>query len=409
MTKMLSELLGAPLASFSETVRQLERFAGRPSHDIRLTTDVAQHARNALRDLMLDTKDTTSRELYASLLARYERDEQLARQALGVADDAAADDIVQAVQQYAATDATLQRRVFALKTSVAKRLLKAVAPKKTMKQLKYRSLDSLLKHEDAATVYTAAFFTETLAWRKKFLQQYSALMPSDFETRQIRVLHPTSGRWHAFADRVTQQHKHHMVAVKELGTIVMLPSSSRAATMALVNLGFLFGAMNDIASASSYMKMRQVQSDFGDAVRYVAEYEPMTPAKLGDMSVPWRVIHQYYARSKDAYNAEIFEPHMQKSDLAWIQPERIIARLHEALDFWREGRFTLRANQHESVSYNLLDVAVNYANALPFAARTTQFARQQLWQEFMLRYLSHDHVEQAVAAQLQPAFATIDS
>lgn len=407
MTRVLSELLGAEQPGFGMTIRQLESATGKPSTDIRLTSEIAQRAQQKLRALHLDPHDTTAEELYQTLLGRFQSDEKLARDILGLPDAASSIEVHSASIKFVQSQIG-KRPVFAIKNSVAKKLLKKVPPKKAMKQLGYRSLDSMLKHESAAHLYVAAFLCESLAWRKKFLEQYTTLQPSDFELKSVDLSMPQSKRWETVADLVAKQ-QYPILVFKELGSVVALPQSSRPVTV-LTDILLIASALNDIQSATSFLKLQQMKPDFGNFVRTIAEDEPLTKAKLMDRVVPWRVVHQYYARFAKAYNPLIFEPHIQPDDLHWLHPESVLQEIHPALNFWHDTRYTAHVHGADKVSLNLFDAARNAMANSSFAERTTQALKQSLWQELMIRYLDQANVEQAIAGDLatEPVFAEID-
>jgi len=407
MTRVLSELLGAEQPGFGMTIRQLEAATGKPSTDIRLTSEIVQRAQQKLQSLHLDPHDTTGKELYHALLGRFYDDEKLAREALKVSVSADPTEIHTASIKFIHSQVG-KRSVFAIKNSIAKKLLKKVPPKKTMKQLGYRSLDSMLKHEAVPHLYVAAFLCEALSWRKKFLEQYAALQPRDFELRNIDISMPQTKRWEVVAGHVAKQ-QYPIVVFKELGSVVALPQSNKSVAV-LTDILLIAGAVNDIQSATSFLKLQQMKPDFGSFVRTIAENEPITQAKLMDRIVPWRVVHQYYARFAKAYNPLIFEPHIQPSDLHWLHPESLLGKIHPALSFWHDTRYTAHVRSTDKVSFNLFDVARNAMASVSFAERTTQALRQALWQELMIRYLDQSNVEQAIAGDLatEPVFAEID-
>src|SRR5689334_10493972 len=136
MTRFLSAALGAAEPTFSQSIQQLEHAAGRPSADIRLTSEIMQHMRRKIAELGLDPDDTTNT-------------------------------VLQRVQQFLAKH-DAPKKVFALKSSVAKRLLKKKVPKNAMKQLGYRSADSMLKHETIGALYAAALIAEPDSWQRSF-------------------------------------------------------------------------------------------------------------------------------------------------------------------------------------------------------------------------------------------------
>src|SRR5688572_28124878 len=123
MTRFLSDALGAQEPAFSSSIRQLEHAAGSPSADIRLTAEVMQRMRAKIGELGLDPNDTTGPELYRALHERLRRDECTIRAALHIDDNTPATDVVRRVHAFLESHAA-PRKVFVLKSSVAKRLLK---------------------------------------------------------------------------------------------------------------------------------------------------------------------------------------------------------------------------------------------------------------------------------------------
>lgn len=377
MTRVLAELLGAEQPQFSHIVQQLERAAGRPSTDIRLTTEITQRVNAKLRELGLDPKDTTSEELYRALEERFAGDEAKVRDTLGLSQESSVQELLLAVQRFALT-AVNTKQTFALKPTVAKRLLKKVPPKKAMKQLGYRSLASLLKHEPACLIYAAAFAVESNAWKKKFQSQYVGLQSRDFEIRTIEITLPGHSRWSKLATRLSMEQKQNILVFPELGAVVMLPLTRDLPGLAITNLLLILHGVNEIISTGSYLRLHQVTPEFGQTVCTVSQTEPLTSAQLIGRQVPWKVLQQYYSRNKDAYNPVIFEPHVNPSDLTWHSPERTLESLHAGLRFWRDTPYTSQLQGGASVSLNLLDVAVNYCNGLKFRERISAFSRR-LW------------------------------
>lgn len=407
MTRVLSELLGAEQPGFGMTIRQLEDATGKPSTDIRLTSEISQRAQQKLRTLHLDPHDTTGKELYQALLGRFHNDEKLARDTLGISSEAEPTEVHNAAIKFVQSHIG-KRSVFAIKNSVAKKLLKKVPPKKAMKQLGYRSLDSMLKHESIPHLYVAAYLYETLSWRKKFLEQYNTLQPRDFELRTVDISVPQSKRWDLVARSVAAQ-QYPISVFKELGAVVVSAHHNRTVSI-LADILLVSNALNDIQSATSFLKLQQMKPEFGNFVRTIAENEPVTRAKLMNRIVPWRVVHQYYARFSSAYNPLIFEPHIQPEDLRWLHPESLLEKIHPAFNFWYDTRYTAFAQQVDKVSFNILDVARDAIANLPFAERSSQALKLSLWQELMIRYLDQSNVEQAIAGDLatEPVFAELD-
>ncbi|HSX33840.1 MAG TPA: hypothetical protein VLF91_05900 [Candidatus Saccharimonadales bacterium] len=400
MTQFLSRALGAVEPIFSQGIQQLERAAGQPSADIRLTTEVTAALRTKIAELGLDPRDTTGAELYSALQRRLEQDEATIRQQLHIEANASADSIVRTVQQFLAKH-DMPKKCFALKASASKRLLKKKLPKNAMKLLGYRSVDSMLKHETPASLYAAAAIAEPPAWHQSFRAQYDKLSPSDFEMRDIVMVRPFTKHWDTLAAGFVRQHKHSVLAYPELGAVVLLPVQTQVDGLATTLLLLVLEELNIIRAHSSYAKLQQVQPNFGAIMRRSSLAEPYTSAQLAGQPVPWRTIQRFYASSTDHAHQDIFEPHVQRDDLEWYRGERALAAIAPVLKFWEDtAHLGMLAEDGSVVSCNVLDVALNYCNHLDFADRVVHFMRDNLWHELMMRYLHQGNLESAVRQQI---------
>ncbi len=399
MTRYLSSALGAHQPLFSQSILELERASGRPSADIRLSTEVVNLVRAKIAVLGLDPHDTTGPELYSVLQQRLQEDEARVRNALGIAPDATANEVLGRVQKFLSTHKTATN-CFAIKATSAKKMLRKKAPKNAMKLLGYRSLDSMLKHETVAGIYAAALMAEAPSWHKAFRAQYVSLQSNDFEQRKISIAHPQSKRWTEVSEAYVQQAKHNILCFKELGVVMLLPHNVRMNGLAITSLLLSLHYMNDVRTYSSFAKLQQVKPTFGSIIQETALEEPMTSAKLAGQAVPWKVIQRYYGRMTGTYHPEVFEPHVQAEDLQWHDGEKILAELEPELSFWQDTQYVCMLHDNEPVSLNILDVALSYCNQLGFADRIVHFVREHLWHELMSRYLHQENLEAAVHQQL---------
>lgn len=400
MTRYLSLALGAEEPIFSQSIQQLEQASGAPNADIRLSTHVMQQSRSKIAELGLDPKDTTGPELYAALHQRLGRDEIAVRRALAIDDASTSMDILARVEQCIAT-LEVPNQCFALKASVAKRLLKKKVPKNVMKRLGYRSMESMLKHESVAQLYAAALMVEPALWHKAFKDQYATLQPGDFESRPMVVSLPRSKRWNELAATFVPTAKHNILTFKELGAVIILPLEDAIDGLTITTLLVTLHEMNDIRSYSSYVKLQQVKPDFGVIMQQATLEQPQIAAKLAGQQVTWQTIHRYYARFKEAYHAEVFEPHVQPEDLHWQNAEDLLAKLAPTLHFWQGTQYlSFLDKNNQPVSCNMLDMALSYCNKLSFTDRIVHFVRDNLWHELLLQYLNQHNLEEAVQRQL---------
>ena len=162
MTRFLSEALQAAEPFFRHGLSRLEAANGHPAADIRLTSDILRRSRAKLMELGLDPDDTTLKELYQALQQRVKEDDRRLTRNLQIqaATHISAEADVVAGMVHVLQQLPDSRRSFALKTSVLKSLLRQNPPKRAMKQLGYRSLDSLLKHESPVLVLSAAWLAD---------------------------------------------------------------------------------------------------------------------------------------------------------------------------------------------------------------------------------------------------------
>jgi len=399
MTRYLSSALGAAQPLFGQSIMELERASGRPSAEIRLSSEMMQQARIKIAQLGLDPQDTTGPELYSALQQRLHVDEVRVRQALTIPAGASTSDVLGRIEKFLNAHQSTGT-CFALKATVARKLLKKKPPKNTMKLLGYRSLDSMLKHESVASIYAATYIAESASWQRIFRNQYATLQPSDFEQRKITVVYPQAKRWIEATDHFVQAAKHNIMSFKELGSIVMLPFNGQVEGLAITSLLLSLYYMNDIRSYSSFARLQQVKPTFGKIIQETATGEPMTSANLAGQPVPWKVIQRYYGRMTQHEHPEVFEPHVQAEDLQWHDGERVLAELEPALRFWLDTQYLCLLHEGQPVSCNILDVALSYCNHLPFTDRIVHFFREHLWHELMSRYLHQENLEAAVHQQL---------
>ncbi len=187
MSQSLAKLLNQPERLVTRAVTKLEKLNGSPSEDVRLLAETGQAVRRKLSDLGLDPDDTTGEELYQALLAKFTKDGLLLDKALGIDPSASADKrLSQAVKLVAALVQTDD--IWVLKTNVAKKIMHEQIPKKLMKQLHYRSVDSLVKRENIAEIYLALPFFESASWLRAFGKSVSQLPSTNYEMRAPEVV-----------------------------------------------------------------------------------------------------------------------------------------------------------------------------------------------------------------------------
>ncbi len=399
MSRKLSELLGAEEPLFSISLQQLERASGQQSVDVYLTAEIIAKTHQKMRELGLDPKFTNGRELYHALFGLVKLHDSFLASKLGIKNHANVQDVLRAIEGYAGK-LPVNQSVWAIKSSVMKRMLKAQPPKKVMKTLHYRSLESMLKRESASEILGGARFAETADWHAKFVKQYAKLTPADFEQRTIEVIYFDPKKWNGIAEDYIRQTKHTVGHLKEMGVILLAPLPiDHLPGITITTLPFVLHYMNEVRAYSAYFKSQQVRPDFGATVQRTITDDPDIHAEMAGQGIHWRVIQRHYGRGQNAFS-EAFEPHLTEDDMAWHSAERALFKLEPALYFWYDMDYVGAVYDGKPISFNLLDMAISVVNNLMYGYQSTHHLQSSLWHELYTRYLARPSLEHQVLKQV---------
>jgi hypothetical protein len=399
MSQTLSRLLGAGEPMFSVALQRLERASGNLGVDVRLTADIIARSHVAMRSLGLDPQDTHGEELYHALMALVGRHDEFLARRLGGEDPADVVDMLPRIR-VAAQNIRLPRQAWVVKASVVKRMLREVPPKKAQKSLGYRSLESMLKREPVAAIYAAANIVESSSWRRAFLGRYESLQPRDFETKDVDVVYLESEKWQKLAkDYVISRHSN-VIHLRELGVVVILPLPvKRLPGITITLMPRIIHYINEIRLYSAYFKLNQMKPDFGAVVVRTLTTDPHDHVEIAGQPLHWRIVHRRYANQAEAL-PELFDPHVRAEDLEWRMAEEVLFELEPALHFWHGLDYVGVLASDRAISFNLLDMAANYVNRLPYGHQAVQHMRQSLWDELYVRYIKQPTLETNVIRQL---------
>jgi hypothetical protein len=376
MGRHLAELLGVPEALAELAVTKLEHLSGWQSADVRLLAEINNKVRFKTAELGLDPGDTTGAELYYALKAKQAEHENQ----LGLS-------TAQLVEQL--SKAHKHHKVYALKRSVAKDLLQAQPPRHLMKQLNYRSVDSMLKRENIAALYAALPFAESSRWMNVFWKNLSKVSPSDFEAQQIEIIGIDAKRFKNIKsnDAVT--------AVEILGAVALWPSSLSSLNLAVQ----IEHAIGHSRAVCAYIKLKQVESNFGKNLVEILRGGSKDPLKIAHMPVSWRTIFQHYGKRTAAEHTEYFGPHLLHEDIKAHHPIKLLAKVSPVFKWWDGLEYAIKQADDGLVSLNLADVLAGHPHN--YKRRSVTNAQGSLWHEFIDRYLDHPSVEQHFMGQLE--------
>ena len=410
MSKLISELLGATEPMFSIAISQLEKASGKPGVDVRLTAEIIGQVIQKTKDLGLDPKDTTGKELYSALLAKFEKDNAHLAKTIGASGKETVQELIPILKQ-AAEKSKISKKVWVLKKSVAKDFLKKTPPPNIMKILGYKSVDSMLKTENIFEIYGALRFAESPDWLNKFDAQYDNLLPRFFEERNIEIVQMPADRWSGIAEEFVHKKKHNITHVKEMGIILMLPvQQDYIPGITTTILALLFHYINEIKLYSAYFKLQQVKPDFAKIFIETLIADPASGAVMAGQQIHWRVIQRYFGKFEGLeYHPEIFEPHVQPEDLHWRKAEHSLFELDPQMAWWRDLDFVGVMHGGRPVVFNLMDIAVSYSNSTAYKNREIYHFRESLWNEVFVRYMGEKTLENQVLKQLNNSMVNPES
>lgn len=399
MTRTLSKLLEAKVPLFDKALDQLELASGNIGVDAVLTAEIAEKFADRTKKLGLDPLDSTGEEIYQALNAlAKEHDEHLARQIGGKNPSNVEEMTPLFIKAVINTD--MPKSCWALKKSVAKRMMKKQPPKNIMKLLGYTSIDSMLKRENIFELFAGLRFGESGDWLNEFNEIYKELKPSDFESRPIELIR-MGEVWTDVAEKFVEKKRHNITHSKEMGVIVVVPMKHKDMPgITLKDMSLLYHYFNEVRLYSAFFKLQQVKPNFGQIIVETLIADPGNAAVVAGNEIHWRVIQRYFGKLKDEYHPEVFEPHVQPEDLHWRRAEELLYQVDPELKFWDGLDYVAKMYEDRPLTMNFMDIAFGFANDVGYKDRTIYHFRESLWNEIFMRYMGEDVLESQILKQL---------
>jgi hypothetical protein len=381
MSKKLAEMLYEPEILVESAIKKLEHLSGFESTDVRLLAAANNKARTKLKSLGLDPDDTTGPELYHALFAKVAHDEQN----LNLTHSELLKEITKAHRTY---------QVYALKQSVAKDLLRNHPPRKLMKQLSYRSVDSMLKRENIVTLFALVTSIESPRWLNVFWRDLAKVTSSDFETREISVI-KVAAKYRSF------DHAAETEIVPLLGALVIREMSESKLNLCVT----ITEKISELRSYCALIKLKNVEANFGNSLVDIIKNGAEHPLQISRLPVSWRSIFHHYGLRSSRDHTEFFGPHILHEDLKAHKPLAVLSNTSYVFNWWNGLEHVATKTKEGIVSFNLLDVIASRGQ--DFEQRSLDNFRRSLWHEFINRYFEHPSVEQHFMQQLEPQTVSV--
>lgn len=237
MSAYLSKMVGKAEKEVSQFIADMEDKLLYPSADVRLLDEVNRAAKQKITELGLDSQDTTGEELYHALQAKFHNDSAQIDRAIGIDDSLDVGGRIQKAVQFV-QHVHGQDETWALKNVAAKKLLRSLPPKKTAARLGYRSLESMLKREDASKVLLCAKYIESTSWQRSLSLYVSHLSAADYEQRPVHFL---------ILNNIDDDGPNDYVSISDLGgSLALWPDKSLQKTSGLHLVLLLLRGLNQL-------------------------------------------------------------------------------------------------------------------------------------------------------------------
>lgn len=400
----LADFLQAKQPLFDHALDQLEKRTGQKGADAKLSAELAEKAANFTKILGLKP-DCTGEELYAALTAKInEQDLHLAQTLGGKHHENVAEMVPLAIRRI--DQIQMPRNCFAMKYEKAAEMLAKHPPKELMQRLGYTDVQAMIDKEDLAELFIAIRFTEGPDWLNEFNTVYEDLKPTDFEDRPIKLVRFDGAKWGNVAEHFIVKKKHINTHSKELGVVAILHpphEEMKAITLKVITLTLHY--YNEVRLYSAYFKfLAKSKKNFGKTIveTLIADTPPVALVDHGD--IHWRVIQRYYGKiGESAEHPEVFQPHLQPEDLHWRSAEKILYQIDPEMKIWEEMDYVAVKKGDDTVTFNLMDVALGYANEVPYADRYLYHFQESLWNEIFARYMGDDVLREQLLVKLDNA------
>lgn len=395
MSKLIAELLGIDRRTLDTIIGRLNHMTMQSGIDTRLTAEIITQSREKARRLGLDPADTTPRELFHALQAKAEADDKLLRVKLEITQktspDKAAEKIAEACEKLLKQDT-----VIALQAATVKKILKKVPPKKTMRALKFRSIDSVLKREDPLQLYALARRLEEPTWQRQVDARLKRLETRDVSESSPKVIaYPHD--WVKKLDKVTYDRV--VEHVPEIGAVVLLPSIPVETKGAiLLSVGLLLQSGQRLVVDSLPFRTKALSSGLENLVADIAAGQIDEPGSVHGIRPSWQAVYQLIA-TQSRHLLPDFD--FVLGDILWQSTETRLASFSSELDYWVNTHYLGVLSSEKPVSLHVIDVAASVVMNQDFGGHATQHLQSSLWNEFQLRYLRHETLESAVVRQLE--------
>ncbi len=396
MSKLLVQLLDVDEKGFRRYIDKLEKACMHPGLDIKLTAELITKSRDKIRQIGLDISDTKPKEMYYALLHLAKKHDELIVKKLNIGRKNP--EKVAKILATTSNKLSGNEKCLALTNSGTKKILKAVPPKKTLKTLKYRSLDSVLKRENPKLLYHLATIIEDKSWKSQIHAKMRRLEPKYVSWQQVEyVLMPDN--WYKKVINIIDNSRAYTTNA-ETGSVVVLPVFDKTKTGSIaLALSLLLQQAQNLSVRSLPYRQEALGHGFSLVLSEIAHKKQAQLVSIHGLTPSWAAVHELLGKGHIKISAP--ETEFVLDDLNWSTTETKLASLVSEMDFWIYSHYlAISTNSLKPVSIHLTDVLLSLVNELEYGEQSVVHFENSLWNEIQVRYLQEDVLAHSLVHQL---------
>jgi hypothetical protein len=396
VSRVLVRILGVKERDFREYIRRLEHATLNQGVDIRLSSEILVRLRAKANELGVENFDEHPEQLQAALLElAIDHDEELQKKLKLTVNSS--NEIIS--KKLAKTVNTLckQEKILCLSSAATKRVLKAAPPTKTLRLLKLRSLDSVVKRFDPRMLYAIACLIESASWRSQIHAKMKRIGGRDIVWEPVEAI-AVPDAWYSKLSSVFSGKGFYHVN-QETGVLLVLPVVSiERAGATLLALSLLVQTAHRLAMESLPYKRRGFLRGHEVVMPEIAHGLQPRLTHIHGLLPTWPVVYQLFGANhiqEDRHDADLL-----LGDLEWDSVESKLARLVPAMDFWRDTHYVAFPSEYGPISLHIVDVVSSAVGNKTLGRHHTSHLESSVWNELQLRYLKEEIMTKALLKQL---------
>lgn len=384
MLKFYQKLFNQTKIDLKRDIQFLEKSSGLGGHDIRLYTDLKNRSRNKVKELGLDHQDYYQKEVYYALLNNLKTaDKSVYRKIRTLAarhQNALANfnDGLKIITNQRCSNLTLTT----LKETYIKKYLVKNPPRKLIKALHFRSVNSLLKREELALIILGINYYECDQYLNNFYLHYKKVKNSDFKESKLKVL-SLDIRWQKALRNLTKNITKKIVKIPEIGSILILESSNKyQAGKSVYLLSSILEECYLLNVYSSYLKYHLLKKDLPELFYNLNFNGPQT--LYNNKIISWGTVHELIFKHRKIINI----PYFKKSEFLDNKKVLNIGTLFKELEYWNDSFELADYDQASILSFNLMDCAYNLYHKLEYEKAFFGYFIEHFKNKFYYDYLN---------------------